>query len=114
MLPYLLLLIDGNDDDSKSYNVFTGKKVKSLSITQKYIKLNPVVPVCGDMSMTLCYVLQYTRHFDSVSMGASWGFNTNDARVVADHSLLTHWRAIRQLHGELSIKLSASLNRLRV
>ena len=118
VLPYLVLLIDGNDDEPKSYNVFTAKKLKSLPLVQKYIKNNPVVPLCGDMTLTLVYVLQITRHFDSASMGAAWGLNMTssapDPKIAAEHSLLTHWKAIRQNHSDLTIKLAASLNRLKL
>jgi cytoplasmic FMR1 interacting protein len=133
VLPYCLLLMDGNDDEPKSYNVFTAKKYKSLSAVQKYIKQNPVVPVCGDMSLTLSHVLELTRHFDRDTMGPSWGMASNsaettggsntsksgnlssaDQKIATDHSLLTHWRAIRQTHTEMTVRLSATLNRLRV
>jgi cytoplasmic FMR1 interacting protein len=128
VMPYLLLLLDGNDDEPKSYNVFTGKKYKSLPQVQKYIKHNPVVPVCGDMSLTLGHVLELTRHFERDTMASAWGTsashsessanirspNPGDNKIAADHSLLTHWKAIRQCHTEMTVRLAASLNRLQV
>jgi cytoplasmic FMR1 interacting protein len=104
-LPHLMLLIDGDSDEgaNKVINVFKDKRIKLTSL-QAIFKAYPVVPECGDMSMTMLIILQRSPHWDT-SMEKAWG-GEPDRKVVARYSLPTHWSSIKSQHSEFLSRFS--------
>ena len=106
-LPRLMLLIDGDLGDSvKSVNVFKDRRI-SLTPLQSIFRAYPVVPECGDMSMTMLIILQRSPHWDA-SMEISWGGNA-DRRIVAHYSLPSQWSRIKLQHQEYMPYLAQTL-----
>jgi cytoplasmic FMR1 interacting protein len=106
-LPQLMLLIDGDLGDSvKSVNVFKDKRI-SLTPLQSIFRTYPVVPECGDMSMTMLIILQRSPHWDD-NMDISWGGNT-DRRIVSHYSLPSQWSNIKLQHQEYMPYLAQTL-----
>lgn len=112
VIPYLLILIDGDAEDSKSLNVFKCKLFKAASV-QKLFKEYPVVPLYADVTMTAYNVLAKAPHFDPRSMGAAWG-EQPDARVVENHQLTSHWKLIKEDYTKCLIDVTALLHTLDV
>lgn len=109
VLPYYILLADGDSDDPKSFNIFKTSKIK-FSAVQKVFRKHPVVPLYGDMAITLEFILQRSPHYDAANMGASWG-REPDAKVVQSYSLSSHWEAIRAAHSNYLSRFAAEINR---
>lgn len=110
VIPYLLMLIDGDAEDPKSINVFKGKLFK-ISSVQKLFKEYPVIPLYGDMPITTFFILSKAPHFDSHSMGVSWGEHP-DVRVVANHQLGTHWKDIKAAYAMYTTRLTTMKHRI--
>lgn len=114
-LPHLILLIDGtilDPDKDRSFNVFKQKPTRfKLDPYKKLFKLNPVLPLYGDMPLNLSEVLRRAPHYDD-DMDGSWGADP-DKRVIADYDLTTHWMQMRQdydsLMGRLTLQMKAIL-----
>eukprot|EP01038_Epipyxis_sp_PR26KG_P007795 gene7795-10589_t len=110
VLPYLMLLADCELEDNKGMNIFKTSKIKS-NLLQKIFRKNPVVPLYGDMSLTLEFILGLSPHYDSTTMGASWG-SQSDPKVAALYNLRSHWETIRDSYSQYMVRLTYSLNRL--
>lgn len=109
-LPHLMLLIDSEAEEGvKVVNVFKDRRIKLQSLQQVF-KTYPVVPECGDMSMTMLVILQRSPHWDA-SMGKIWG-GEPDRRVVARYSLPTHWSDIKSGHAEFLSRFSKTSSEL--
>jgi len=90
-LPHLLLLIDGEGEDSTSFNIFKNKKLK-LNNIMKLFQKNPVVTEYGDMAIQLQYILARAPHYDSESMDQNW----EGARDVEQlYDLRDRWASMR-------------------
>ena len=109
VLPHLMLLLDGDASQPKSFNVFKSKQVK-INVLQKLFREYPVVPLYGDMPITLCYILYRITHFDRATMGAQWG-ETPDVRVINHHNIATHWCFIKDSYNEITTKIAAVMNK---
>lgn len=109
VIPYLLMLIDGDAEDIKSVNVFKGKLFK-IGPVQKLFKEYPVIPLYGDMPITTYFILSKAPHFE-YSMGAAWG-ETPDAKVVANHQLCNHWKDIKESYATYTAMLTAMMHRI--
>lgn len=72
VLPYYMLICDGEGDEAKSFNMFKTSKIK-LANLQKVFKKFPVVPLYGDINMVLELVLHRSPHYDVARMGRDWG-----------------------------------------
>lgn len=110
VLPHLMLLLDGEASQPKSFNVFKSKHVK-LSVLQKLFREYPVVPLYGDMPITLCYILYRITHFDRSTMGAQWG-ESPDTKVISHHNITTHWCGIRDSYNLITARLTSVLNKV--
>ena len=97
MIPHLMVLMDGEVNDPKSFNVFQGNSgsgfsfdtsamggkrgsastgvVISSSALQKVLKRFPVVPLYADVTLVLVNVLERAPHFNRVQLGDAWGAN---------------------------------------
>lgn len=109
VLPYLMLIVDGEVEDRHGFNIFKTNKIK-ITVLQKLFKKSPVVPLYGDMSMTLELVLAKSGHYDRSSMGASWGRDP-DSKTIAQYNLRSHWETIRESYTQFMIRFTASMNR---
>ena len=107
-LPYALVLLDGNVDDAKN-NVFSHRKLK-LSALQRLLRKHPVVPLTGDLSLTLLTVLDLAPHFNRAAMSSSWS-DAYDGRCPAEYKLSTHWKEIREEHARLASQLALTVNK---
>mmetsp|Transcript_22337 Transcript_22337/g.32537 ORF Transcript_22337/g.32537 Transcript_22337/m.32537 type:complete len:1588 (+) Transcript_22337:206-4969(+) len=110
VLPHLMLLIDGDAADPKSFNIFRNKAVK-LAPLQKLMKEYPVTPLYGDMPITLFYIMYRVPHFDRASMGAAWG-ETPDSRTEAHHNITTHWLTIKDSFNSFIVRFTAVMNKV--
>lgn len=109
VLPYLVLLVDGELDDAKGMNVFKTNKIK-LPILQKVFKRTPVVPLFGDMIVTLAFILEKSPHYDKKTMASNWGGDP-DPKTVAQYDLRSYWDAIRSSYSQYMLKFAAAMNR---
>lgn len=109
VIPYLLMLIDGDAEDPKSINVFKGKLFK-ISTVQKLFREYPVIPLFGDMPITTYFILAKAPHFEH-SMGSYWG-EVPDAKVVANHQLKTHWQDIKDAYAMFTTRLTTMMHRI--
>lgn len=111
-LPYLLALMDGPAEDLKA-NVFNFKKIH-ISPIQKIFRRLPVVPLCGDMTLTLVSALELAPHFTRTTMSPSWGDVGENSAPPAEYKLITHWKIIREENAKLAVQLALLINKLRV
>ena len=74
---------------------------------------HPVVPIYGDMSITLEYILHRSQHYDRSSMGAAWGREADSSKIAQQYALGTHWEGIRSAHSAYLARFAASVNRYR-
>lgn len=109
VIPYLLLLIDGELDDNKSSNIFKNGKIK-ISNIQKLLKKNPIVPLYADMTLNLEVVLQRCPHYDKTT-AASWGAEPIEHKVIESYDLRSYWETVRQSYSQYLIKYSTAVNR---
>jgi hypothetical protein len=119
VLPYYMLLADGDteSDDVKSFNVFKTSKIKTSSL-QRVFKKYPVVPLYGDMTIVMEYVLRRSGHYDFQKMGTNWGRDPAiDGEAVPltplpIYDIVANWEAQRTAHSHYAPRLAASLHRL--
>jgi cytoplasmic FMR1 interacting protein len=110
VVPYLLLLADGDQDGGGSFSIFKTNKIK-LSSVQKLLKRYPVVPLYGDMCITIEYVLQQSVHYDKQSMGSVWG--AADSDKLTHYDIKTHWKEIRESFSQFSVSFVAIVNKCK-
>lgn len=111
VLPYYLLLADGEADDSKSFNVFKTTKIK-LSNLQRVFKKYPVVPLYGDMNIVLEIVLHRSAHYSEPKMGSSWKASSAVPGAIPPlYDLRASWVDIRETHSQYMTRFSAAINR---
>ena len=97
LIPHLMVLVDGDANDPKSFNVFQGSSgsgfsfdtsamggkkgsasmgvMVSTSALQKIFKRFPVVSLYGDVTLVMVNVLERAPHFNRVQLGDAWGMN---------------------------------------
>src|SRR3989338_6317207 len=93
VMAYGLFLIDSESD--QLLNAFKNKSV-SISRFNKLFRHTPVVPLYGDMQMTLEATIRRMPHFDE----RSWSAIVLDQRIGAEFALLTHIASMRQQHNQ--------------
>ena len=79
-LPHCMFLMDSDSTEKSAFNVFKAKKINTSAVT-KCFNRNPVVPVFGDMHISLIYILQRCPHFEAGSMTSTWGEDDRDQHV---------------------------------
>lgn len=92
ILPHLILIADGNE--TGGINVFRQYRSK-LSPVQKLLKKFPVVPLFGDMSLNIIYIIERAANFDSENMRGSWVSESNDIDGSV-YDLRSSWPSIRE------------------
>ena len=108
VLPHLMLLTDGDLSEPNSFNIF---KHKSMSNVQKLMKQYPVVPLCGDMPITLFCTLCQIPHFDRLAMGKRWGETPNQS-TLAFYSILSHWKSIKTSYNEFVVNFTSTMTKV--
>ena len=111
VLPHLMFLIDGDAIGTQTFNIFKSKSQVPMSKLQKLIKQYPVVPLYGDMPITLFYILCRIPHFDRATMGEKWG-ETPDSATLQFHSITTHWEDIKQSFNYFIIQFTSVINKV--
>lgn len=109
VLPYLVVMIDGELDDGKTSNVFKNGKVKSLNKVQKLMKKFPVVPLFADTSLTLEYVLQLAPHYEP-GMATNWCADS-DIKTSSQYDISSYWESIRFSHSQYMVRFANAKNR---
>ena len=117
LVPHIMVIIDGDLSDLKSINVFTFKKL-NLSSIQKVLRRYPVVPLYGDMSITLYYILERAQHFNRLTLGDTYGFDFSvggkgtEIESNADYDLTVNWLKMRNDFSRFTVQFSMFLNQL--
>ena len=112
VLPHLLLLIDGNIDDAKGINVFRNLK-KQIAILQRVFKQYPIVPLYGDMPMTIQFIIERIPHYDKLMMNSAW-MDSFDKRITEAYDITLHWETIKESYNYYILHFSRMINRLQM
>ena len=118
VLPYFMLVCDGESDEPKSFNIFKTGKIK-LSNLQRVFKKYPVVPLYGDMNICMEIVLRRSGHYDSVKMGSVWGGSDSagvsggisGSVMPVQYDLKASWAGNRESYAAYVTRFSAAINR---
>lgn len=107
----LIVLSDGDSKEDSASNIFRNhRNIDSFNNIQKVIQKNPIIPLYGDMTVTMERILELAVHYDRKSMGNAWGVEP-DNEVIRSYQLATYWESIRQSYQEYIVKFTASVNR---
>eukprot|EP01105_Mastigella_eilhardi_P007592 TRINITY_DN1906_c0_g1_i1.p1 TRINITY_DN1906_c0_g1~~TRINITY_DN1906_c0_g1_i1.p1 ORF type:complete len:1157 (+),score=386.18 TRINITY_DN1906_c0_g1_i1:74-3472(+) len=103
VIPYVLLLMDGEDSKHDAF------KSKHLNISQlkSIFKRFPIVTVYGDMQIGLEAFIKRATHYDE----KAWG--TQDAKSQIEYEIVHHINTLRERHNEYLARYSAMLQDLR-
>ena len=137
-IPHLMVLIDGENTDPRSYNIFTGTGVcmdghpmkkggigvsalgeraiganaagtASVTVLQKIVKRYPVLPLHGDLVLTMNGILERAPHFTYKVGGAAAGLSTGSNPVncmPSSHVAINRERASSVNVGKLRAQAS--------
>ncbi|KAN0039438.1 hypothetical protein ACTA71_001632 [Dictyostelium dimigraforme] len=105
VMPFVLFLIDENDS---KHNI---NKNKNLNISRyaKIFKKNPVVPLYGDMQITLESLVKRSPHFDE----KAWGTSTLDSKSALDYEIIHVLDQTRSLYNEYMARFANMINEIR-
>ena len=117
LVPHLMVLVDGDASDTKSFNVFKKSNAHAL---QRILKRYPVVPLFGDMTITVLYILERAQHFNRGALGDSWTLDTSsfngskyaDADMNPDYDIRVHWASIRTEYSSFAVLFTNFVNQL--
>lgn len=116
ILPFLMVMVDGEaqiDTEPKSFNVFKTSKIKATRLHAVFKKF-PIVPLYGDMSITMEIILHRSSHYDRAAMGSQWGQKEADAAVASPpYDLRTAWDSMRSSYSHFTTRFAAAINRHR-
>jgi cytoplasmic FMR1 interacting protein len=111
VLPYYILMADGEADDPKSFNIFKTSRIK-LPALQKLFKRFPVVPLFADTTLVLEYVLHRSVHYTAGKYGSSWGDAAFPTAPIPPHyDLRASWPGMRDSYSTYVTRFSAAINR---
>jgi len=105
VMPFLLFLIDENDPKK---NIFKNKSL-NLSRYSKIFRKNPVVPLYGDMQITLESLVKRSPHFDE----KAWGTSTLDSKVAFDYEIIHVLDSTRVQYNECMSRFSNMINEIK-
>lgn len=106
VMPYGLFLMDGESPNSP-LNVFKSKKV-NLSRFSKLFKKHPVVPLYGDMQITLEALIKRSPHFDA----KAWEV-PEPAKSAVEYEIIHQMREGREQARTFLAKYSTMMNEVR-
>lgn len=107
VMSYGLFLMDG--DNNTQYNIFKSKKIKLnrfATIFRKY----PIVPLYGDMQITLESMIRRSPHFDE----KIWGISGTDSKLALEYEIINSVESTKLSHNEYMSKFANMINELRV
>ncbi|PRP73456.1 component of SCAR regulatory complex, partial [Planoprotostelium fungivorum] len=107
VMPYGLLLMDGTEVNSQ-INVFKSKKVK-LSHFASIFKKYPVVPLYGDMQISLEALIRRSPHYDE----RAWGSAPGEEKTAIIYELIHHLDSVRTHYNEYVAKFSNMVNEIK-
>eukprot|EP01104_Vermistella_antarctica_P000182 TRINITY_DN1020_c1_g4_i1.p1 TRINITY_DN1020_c1_g4~~TRINITY_DN1020_c1_g4_i1.p1 ORF type:complete len:1278 (-),score=381.80 TRINITY_DN1020_c1_g4_i1:98-3931(-) len=109
VMPFCLFLIDSANNEN--LNIFASKTIK-IQRFAKLFKRYPVVPLYGDMQITLEVLVKASPHFDE----NVWGKPTEgvDERVKREYEIVNHMDGIRRAHDQYVARFANMLNEIKV
>eukprot|EP01119_Soliformovum_irregulare_P019520 TRINITY_DN6199_c0_g1_i4.p1 TRINITY_DN6199_c0_g1~~TRINITY_DN6199_c0_g1_i4.p1 ORF type:complete len:1378 (-),score=485.69 TRINITY_DN6199_c0_g1_i4:58-4191(-) len=108
VIPYGLYLMDS--EQNSQLNIFKSKKVK-LPRFSAIFKKYPVVPLYGDMQITLDSTIRRSPHFDE----RAWGSSGMDAKATAlEYELIHSIDTVRQQYNDYVAKFGNTINDIRI
>lgn len=107
VMPYGLFLMDGESPNSP-LNVFKSKKV-ALSRFSKLFKRFPVVPLYGDMQITLEALIKRSPHFDA----KAWEV-PEPAKTAIEYEIIHQMRDAREQARQFLARYSAMMSEVRL
>jgi cytoplasmic FMR1 interacting protein len=110
VVPFLMLLIDGEAADPRSLNVFTTKKLNIPSLQQLFNK-HPVLPLYADMTITVIYIFERSPHFDRGEVAKLWGDDL-PVKTAAEYNVASHWERIKTSFNSYSTNLLCVLRNI--
>ncbi|GAM27817.1 hypothetical protein SAMD00019534_109930 [Acytostelium subglobosum LB1] len=105
VMPYVLFLIDENDN---KHNIFKNKSL-NLSAYAKIFRKNPVVPLYGDMQITLEALVKRSPHFDE----KAWGTSSMDSKVALDYEIIHTIEQTKQLYIDYTARFANMINDIK-
>jgi hypothetical protein len=72
----------------------------------------PVVPLYGDMTLTMVFALDMSPRFDMKAQGPAWG-SKPDNRVIANYDLEHNWDSLRESYSEYQGQFTILWNRIK-
>eukprot|EP01133_Synstelium_polycarpum_P001207 gene1207-1395_t len=102
VMPYVLFLIDENDS---KHNIFKNKNL-NLSRYAKIFRKNPVVPLYGDMQITLEALVKRSPHFDE----KAWGTSTLDSKVAAEYEIIHFVEQTKTMYQDYTARFANMVN----
>lgn len=95
--------------DSDKHNIYK-KKDLNLSKYARIFKKNPVVPLFGDMQITLESFIKRSPHFDE----KVWGTSEDNPKNAQEYEILHLLPATRAAHNDYVAKFSNVLNDIKI
>lgn len=108
VIPFLIYLIDSDEKDGQS--VFKSKKVRMDRIF-KLFRHVPVVPLYGDMKISVMWVLKKCVHWQE-EMESQW-LTTKEGKLDRCYLLLYHREKIRKEYNEFTSSFIALINTVK-
>jgi len=106
VMPYVLYLMDGEQNSPN--NIFKSKKIK-LERFSKIFRKYPVVPLYGDMQITLESTIRRSPHFDE----KVWGSSGADTKLSIEYEVVNHLETTRTQYNEYIAKFAGMVNEIR-
>lgn len=113
IVPFLFYLLDTEvrqdaSSKKKEINVFRHKGA-DLGFFKKLFKQAPVVPLYGDMHISVLFVLRQCPHWDEDDMLAEWT-TAQPEKLARNYLLTSHHDTIRAEYNKLTADFAALLN----
>lgn len=105
-MPYGLFLMDG---ENERYNIFKSRKI-SIARISKQFKRYPIVPLYGDMHISLEQMIQRSPHFDE----KVWGSPLPDNKLVSGYEIVHKLEQMREKYNLYLSKFSNMINQINV
>lgn len=99
VIPYGLYLID----------IVKSKRIKPTRFVPIFKKY-PIVPLYGDMQITLEAFIKKSANYDE----KSWGITGIDAKLSFDYEIINHVDTVRQLHNDYLSRFATMINEVKV
>jgi len=104
VMPYGLFLMDGEAPNSP-YNIFKNKKIK-IGRFSIIFKKYPIVPLYGDMQISLEANIRRSIHFDERSWGGS------ESKLSIEYEIINFLDATRNQYNEYLCKFQNMINEI--